>query len=514
MSNYFTHRPTVAIGTDLESDDCISLVPLLNEAKATYDLTGNYPIKLFVVGKGDAATKVVRMNHYIAMWKESGLVPAEANIIVAKANDSDKPFLKDGHELLNASYTLQDLHREIEQVKQSHHIPLAEAALTDFISLYDAPAIIQLKPAETLLEIAKKAPELIEKTEIAFYGSFNFRAIFEKSKIKEEKWAVQEQIKALTVLAKKTALYERFFSSETPNAIEVKKAKDKATAQGLAFKLEMIEKQFPLNVPLSVIEKIQGSSDIYLKALKKLFLYWNECQLENDPEVVRDLMLKYNLAKEETCLELYDILRNPQSKVWDAQTNAHYLEIRTSVFEQLKQFPKEQKDIAGKIERKIKKCGNIQAAGLASQVVHADTGLIAALCCPEEFERTPFELDFDREYGYTKDEPLKSKNSTVHMFRAPHNPNFIEEFYDRHLNLYLQTSLEANAEVELYDMDDMDDSFYAPFAPLYVLKSQLKSYHQISDAEQKDCLDDVDSENEIPSLGNLGLTRTVTSYKN
>lgn len=156
----------VAIATDLEPDDVLSLAILFEEANRIYGESPNakYPIDLIVVGEGNTAIKRMRMEKLL---REYFNIPSGVNIRVVEGRASeDNIFPYDGEELFGKE-TLEGIpFPELTQGKQ------AIEALNGWASQAKNPFIIQLKPAPELLYLDYEASK---KTTILFYGSFNIR---------------------------------------------------------------------------------------------------------------------------------------------------------------------------------------------------------------------------------------------------------------------------------------------------------------------------------------------------
>jgi hypothetical protein len=160
---HLTEYQNVAIATDLEPDDVLALKLIFQEANHLYAQhpENGYPIKLVVVGEGNAAIKKLRMEK---MLKDYFSVPVKVEVKEGKST-SDNIFPYDGEELFS-----KDKLRNIPYPKSED----GTNALITFTKESENPLIIQIKPVQELITLSSNR-ELAKKATVIFYGSFNFR---------------------------------------------------------------------------------------------------------------------------------------------------------------------------------------------------------------------------------------------------------------------------------------------------------------------------------------------------
>lgn len=255
----------ISIYTDLETDDIWAI----------YILAQIFKFDHIVVGEGNASIKQKRMELYIQLLKKEGLDIADP--IVVKGENSNKNFKYDGQEF-----------EDLDNVKTTDYS--FETVTKEYLTKYDEPILVILKPCRELIEFAEKYQDLIKKTKVYFYGGFNFRCLFRKYK---------PDIVANFISSFKNAyIYESFHALGEFNSL------NKCS--------KYIYNKFV---------KAQEKSE-YINKIKIFNKLWNEDLKEKCVDVCNKLLIENNITQ--TCEAVFDILlknTNPKKYVATLFTN-------------------------------------------------------------------------------------------------------------------------------------------------------------------------------------------------
>lgn len=190
-------KPSIWVETDLEPDDVLALKVLQRKTH----------ISNIVVGEGNSKIKVNRIKNYVKLL---GLASCTR---IIKGIGSKKPFPMDGRE-----FDLLDQHDKHtnSNIKVFHHEQQYVKDIVEYINSNQTPTLIILKPFRELMKYWKQIPtELIEKTTIWIYGSFNFRTLMNDKTNSTN----TEQILNILHSFHRVYLYESFFATGENNDI-------------------------------------------------------------------------------------------------------------------------------------------------------------------------------------------------------------------------------------------------------------------------------------------------------
>jgi hypothetical protein len=332
----------VVITTDLEPDDILALQIFFSKATEIYANIKKYPIEMIVVGEGHSGLKAARMEEYIRLYKQVGLIPNEVNIAVVQGRGSNKNFALEGQELFS-NEKIQAIRNNTSEDNS------ATDAIKNFLLSSDKPLIIQLKPVRDLLPIYFTNKELLKKSELAGYVSWNVRSLVGKEI--EGNTVTKQHIEDYLNCFKVTAFYESFFATGSKNNLD----KDDSP---------------------EAVEVLQNSSFLPLVMLRKLLVKWN---LHVSYDWLKNDLLKELQANPEYQAHAQNMLDIAES----IKSKAENEEFPAITEEQIATFQTINEECFSEDKRwQIKTITNI-VKNIDNQICRADFGLALMLTNPE-----------------------------------------------------------------------------------------------------------------------------------
>jgi len=256
------------IETDLESDDLLAIYILLCRG---------YNIRHVVVGEGDSCIKYERMKVY---WTHlHNEFPSQISSVpsILHGMSSSKPFSNDGFDISSNNHDIHELRHRAMELKEIKHsksddVKTNEYRLTlmSFIEHTNRPLIIALKPMRELFKVWKDIPsELLRKTTLVDYGSFNYRCLWGKDP--KEKLSNSNLLLEMLSQFKKHILYESFLATGLQNSM------NKENMSNVYDSLQILSK-----------------TSHFLQCLFRLISQWNSHLVKQ----CRDNISKYDLIQE------------------------------------------------------------------------------------------------------------------------------------------------------------------------------------------------------------------------
>lgn len=379
------NHQNVAIATDLEPDDVLALYILFKEANQQYAATGEYPIKLIIVGEGNVDIKKKRMEALLEYMN----APKDIKVVKGKST-SDNIFPLDGEELFDKNQ-LKDLPFKDNPGAEGVH------AISEFLTDSDNPLIIQIKPAQELLSIPS---DLAKKATIIFYGSFNFRKT-----IKDEQFLKNENFNNLSTsndTEKLQALLDYFRDHFKLIGI--------LESYGILGEQSSVYSGYPWTDEIR--NQIENSNDNFLIMFQKLVHNWNSYLLFAElPEIRTHLLeiiaingqpeLKNSLAK------LDQIIKN-----WDEKIFLEIYDETTTVMQQMRKMNPNAELITliDKFERGMKFANQLKPSS-GVQFTLSDVGVALALSDKIDFFKSSQAKISINKYGFI--EALKNPGSNI-----------------------------------------------------------------------------------------------------
>ena len=366
--------------TDLEPDDVVSIMIFVYRIsqQAKQSIT---PIKLaFLVGEGDSAIKIARMQKLINEYKEIGLLQnTEISLIQGYSDYSgaQKEFLADGEDLLST--------KEINEAKQifpngsdPKTKQQARSNINQFLTTNPNTLVISLKPMRELQDIANENNMVFNQHVLACTGSYNFRSICSGTESEE---ALQKKLVMLLNSFSRSYIYETYSTTETNSTSS-------------------------LNATEFFNLVTRADKNTLLGKLKIFIDNWKNYLLENDRKVgLLEVLKKLNTAINEENQQAFKHALNG-----DFTENAWKL-LRPIIDEGQKKYVdnKELLSAFQKLGRLLGKWKNITQAPM--QIVNADPGLLAVLTgdCDAHLCIQPVEIAFQGQFTILK---LPEENKT------------------------------------------------------------------------------------------------------
>lgn len=294
-SMHLSDYKNIAIATDLEPDDVLALKIIFQEANALYHKQpeNGYPIQLVIVGEGNSAIKKVRME---ALLDHYFNVPDTVKVQVkAGQSTTDNPFPYDGRELFS------------KEILNQYPFPQTEEgtdALIKFVKDSEQPLIIQLKPVQELVALSFMS-DLAQKTDVIFYGSFNFRkSLHDPSVVQYFDFASDQPLNT-----KLQALLDHL--GQNFKKVEI------IESYGVLGDQSSVYFKFPWSNPIA--KHIEQSNDPFYLMFRVLVSNWNQYLLEAQ---LLDLMtsideLKAIFPQKQTVLNHIHTQLQDLSDLWD-----------------------------------------------------------------------------------------------------------------------------------------------------------------------------------------------------
>lgn len=366
MPNQLQKHTNFLYATDLEPDDIVSLMLFFSHIseQAKHSIM---PINIaFLVGEGNSAIKVARMNKLIEKYRRIGLLKNVNTSVIQGYSDfygAQKNFKQDGNDLLNEQEIALALQTKTEDKSKVCEV------VTSFLNDNANTLVISIKPMRELQDIYNNDNAIFKNHVLACSGSYNFRSIcWNKDKTKEP--LLQADLANMCNAFAQSFIYETFSTTET-NSTSDQNAPD-------FFKL----------VETAADDELLGSLRVFIN-------HWKTHLLAADRRGLPDLLSKLN----------DDVLLPEQKELFSNAlkndfTDDQWKVLRPIVDENLKKFTadKEVIDTLQALSRLMGKWKNLTQAKL--QIVNADPGLIAVLtgACDDHLSIQPAKFGFQGSY--------------------------------------------------------------------------------------------------------------------
>ena len=370
MPNQLQKYNSFLYATDLEPDDVVSIMLFLMALnRRTRDTVTPVNVS-FLVGEGNSAVKVARMQKMLEKYKAVGLLTKVNVSIIQGYSDyygSQRNFSADGKEILSA----QELESVVKSLPDGSKVETKSAAcekIKSFLATNPNTLVISLKPMRELQDVYYQDQSVFKQHTLACTGSYNFRSIC-WSKDKNEEARLQSELLKLCNAFSASFIYETYSTT---------KANSTSNYNSPAF-FDLVEK---------------AADDELLGSLKLAIQSWTAHLLADDRRRLPELLAKLNGNIQPEMMECFVSLLNASF------TEEAWKILRPVVDEGQKSFAndKEVLDVFQSLSRLLGKWKSLTQAKL--QIVNADPGLIAVLAgaCDEHINLQPAKFGFQGAY--------------------------------------------------------------------------------------------------------------------
>lgn len=349
MPNQLQKHTNFLYATDLEPDDIVSLMLFISQISEQAKQSP-IPLKIaFLVGEGNSAIKVARMNKLIEKYQNIGLLKNVCTSVIQGYSDiygAQKNFKEDGKDLLSEQEIKSAL-QTLPDGTQSETKLRACDSVKGFLNDHANTLVISIKPMRELQDLYNKDNTVFQNHVLACTGSYNFRSIC-WSREKAEEARLQANLLNMCNAFSQSYIYETFSTTESNSTSNQ-------------------------NAP-AFFNLVENAADDELLGTLRLFInQWKMHLLADDRRRLPELLNKLN-----------DILSPEQKELFSTALQSNFTDdywkvLRPIVDENLKKFAenKEAIDNLQSLSRLMGKWKNLTQAHL--QTVNADPGLIAVL---------------------------------------------------------------------------------------------------------------------------------------
>ena len=385
MPNQLQKYNSFLYATDLEPDDVVSIMLFLTALnRRARDTTAPVNVS-FLVGEGNSAVKVARMQKMLEKYKAAGLLTRVNVSVIQGYSDcygSQRNFSADGKEILSA----QELELALKSHPDGSKAETKSAAcekIKSFLMTNANTLVISLKPMRELQDVYQQDQSVFKQHTLACTGSYNFRSICWSKDMNEEA-RLQDELLKLCNAFSVSFIYETYSTTE---------ANSTSNYNSPAF-FDLVEK---------------AADDDLLGSLKIAIQNWTAHLLADDRRRLPELLAKLN-----------GFITPEMSERFVSLLNTNYTEeawklLRPVVDEGQKSFAnnKEVLDVFQSLSRLLGKWKSLTQA--ESQIVNADPGLIAVLAgaCDEHINLQPAKFGFQG--AYTALSP-PDENTRTHVY--------------------------------------------------------------------------------------------------